>query len=516
MITKWKLTNFRSIKDETVLDLAPLTVFTGANSSGKSSFLKSILLISQTLSHKDSSAPLLLNGRFIKLGDFDGVVNDQSGSNTIRIGWECVPRVDVLHQVNNIMATDGRHYAKSPRAVNCEIIVDQRPEGSTPDVRHDGGFVVSGVTLGPLRVSSASDGSIRMKEEWLDVADRQNIGIALSYDIADEDTAVGKYLIGYIGEYPPDYQVSAVGCILDGFLPSEIVLGERWSDMDGQPVARLSSRPLSHDLADDRQYMIDYFSRSVYYLGPLRANPKRVYARSSHLSAGQIDLKGEHTADILETNRDRIIRYIPSAALSLSEDNHEPIECSLLEALIDWIGYLGIAESIMTVNKGKYGIELGVTMENGVIISDLTQVGVGVSQVLPILVTALLAEPDTTLIFEQPELHLHPKVQSCIADFFLSMTLLGKQCLVETHSEHFINRIRLRIAEAPEASSLRDATSIYFVEKEQGWSSFREIQIDEYGGIQVWPEGFFDEQHNETARILRAASLKSKKDWKDN
>jgi AAA15 family ATPase/GTPase len=62
MLTKWSVENFKSIRDEANLDLAPLTIFAGANSSVKSSFIQSILLIAQSLSDKDGSRPLVLNG----------------------------------------------------------------------------------------------------------------------------------------------------------------------------------------------------------------------------------------------------------------------------------------------------------------------------------------------------------------------------------------------------------------------------------------------------------------------
>lgn len=106
---------------------------------------------------------------------------------------------------------------------------------------------------------------------------------------------------------------------------------------------------------------------------------------------------------------------------------------------------------------------------------DLTHVGVGVSQVLPILVMCLLAEPDTTLIFEQPELHLHPKVQTLLGDFFLSMSPLGKQCVLETHSEYLINRLRFRAA-ASNSYVIANRIKMYFVEKYGDSSSFRPVR----------------------------------------
>ena len=72
MITNWKVSNFKSIRDETELHLAPLTLFAGANSSGKSTFIQSILLVAQTLANKVSSRSVVLNGALTSLGQFDG------------------------------------------------------------------------------------------------------------------------------------------------------------------------------------------------------------------------------------------------------------------------------------------------------------------------------------------------------------------------------------------------------------------------------------------------------------
>jgi predicted ATPase len=145
---------------------------------------------------------------------------------------------------------------------------------------------------------------------------------------------------------------------------------------------------------------------------------------------------------------------------------------------------------------------------------DLTHVGVGVSQVLPIVVSCLLASRDTTLIFEQPELHLHPMVQERLADFFLAMALMGKQCVLETHSEYLINRIRFRAA-AAEGSQMLETIQIYFAEKKQNQSTFRPIVVNEYGAILDWPEGFFDQSQTEAENIIREATRKRKQQQKE-
>ena len=129
------------------------------------------------------------------------------------------------------------------------------------------------------------------------------------------------------------------------------------------------------------------------------------------------------------------------------------------------------------------------------------------SQVLPILVMCLLADPDTTLIFEQPEIHLHPRVQTLLGDFFLSMSLLGKQCILETHSEYLVSRLRFRAA-AAESADIAKRIRMYFVEKQGESSSFRPVVVNEFGAIVDWPEGFFDQSQNEAEATLRAAMNK--------
>ena len=79
----------------------------------------------------------------------------------------------------------------------------------------------------------------------------------------------------------------------------------------------------------------------------------------------------------------------------------------------------------------------------------MTELGVGFSQLAPIILLCLTSKPGTTILLEQPELHLHPKVQQKFADFIIEMTEINKlQIILETHSDHMLNRIRRRIAQA--------------------------------------------------------------------
>jgi predicted ATPase len=123
---------------------------------------------------------------------------------------------------------------------------------------------------------------------------------------------------------------------------------------------------------------------------------------------------------------------------------------------------------------------------------------------------ALLAPRGSLLIFEQPELHLHPKVQARLADFFLSMALSGKQTLAETHSEYLIDRFRLRVALATDLR-VKNMLSVLFSERENGVTNLIPIEISEYGAVLKWPKEFFDQSQSDVARILQAASAKRRR-----
>ncbi len=255
-------------------------------------------------------------------------------------------------------------------------------------------------------------------------------------------------------------------------------------------------------------YARDYFSNKIQYLGPLRDEPKPLYPLESLANTTDVGFKGEHTAAVLDLNRDRYVASIDIRKFS-DEGKFVPQRQHLGQAVANWLEYLGVAVSVVTTDRGKIGHELQVNTAEIDKSHDLTNVGVGVSQVLPIVVMALLADKGSLLIFEQPELHLHPKVQARLGDFFLAMALLGKQSIVETHSEYLVERFRRRIAE-DETDRYRDIVSVYFFEQKKGHTLGRQVEINEYGAVLNWPKDFFDQASEETERIFAAATEKKR------
>lgn len=263
----------------------------------------------------------------------------------------------------------------------------------------------------------------------------------------------------------------------------------------------------------DAEYSLSlYFSRSVKYLGPLRMEPQALYSSLGHMDPNTVGLKGEFTAAVLHKNRDKHIEYISptlvNGSLILSRETK-----LLKHACLEWLSYLGVVEDFHTSDKGKLGYELTVKINKGEKWQDLTHVGVGVSQVLPIVLMFLLSNQDDILIFEQPELHLHPQVQSRLCDLFIAIAKSDRQCIIETHSEYLINRLRLRIAQESD-EGIKDDISMFFINKHNGISAFQKVEINKYGSVIEWPVDFFDQTDREIERILFEASQKKKKEKK--
>lgn len=631
MITKWKAFNFKSVRQETELEFAPMTIFAGANSSGKSTFLQTILLIAQTLAHKVSSRSVVLNGALTRLGQFDDLRSVDSEANQIVIGLTVQPQRDLHSRRTIISRRTPYFYGRSRYAlstISCEIAFEtDEGSGTQKEITQIQPRLfssqLSALTRDPeegdqrffMNIRHATVTDDVSKQKWIGVADTEDPSTrtSLQYDVELDVESLADIHEDLVSAKP-------VGCLIRHFLPDRLSLGIdlvaedarqiiRVISGDNLPVnaprryirdreiivpqpiidfilnlagsidedarrmlkERLQSSPnlfnsemisLEHltealhrlqsrfrreirqqiaesqeliglvnsSIRDDREeeptiigyrlpvalteaawYLDDFFSTSVRYLGPLRDEPKSLYPLSPSSDPSDVGLKGEHTAAVLEMNKNRVVQYIPTSAFLAPEIIPQTVKRTLETAVIDWLRYLGVAEHVESRDKGKFGHELTVSIAGSKRPHDLTHVGVGVSQVLPILVTSLLAEPDTTLIFEQPELHLHPKVQTLLADFFLSMTQIGKQCIVETHSEYLINRIRFRAAAAVKSSPWVDSINMYFVEKDSKGSTFRKVDINEYGAILDWPEGFFDQSQRESEAIIRAASIKRKK-----
>ena len=133
----------------------------------------------------------------------------------------------------------------------------------------------------------------------------------------------------------------------------------------------------------------------------------------------------------------------------------------------------------------------------------LADVGFGVSQILPLLVLLYYVPEGSTVLIEQPEIHLHPAVQSGLADVMLDVAKnRDVQVIVESHSEHLMRRLQRRVAEE-EASS--EDVKLYFVSTKQGVAQASDLELNEWGEIEKWPDKFFGDDVGEIVAITKSA-----------
>jgi len=244
------------------------------------------------------------------------------------------------------------------------------------------------------------------------------------------------------------------------------------------------------------------------YIGPLREEPKRFYLFDD-LRKIDIGIKGEYTALVLTVEQEqKLPKYYRCIYDGKRIKEYELRESDkMLEAINWWLSECMKLPEINSVPDLR-GVINQIKLNSSGVEVYLPDVGFGISQILPILVECLRTKEEETIVLEQPEIHLHPSIQSKLADFLICMAKSGKKLVVETHSEHLINRLCLRIAqeEDGEVKALLNTVFVSFDEQQQS-SVVRPIIINEFGEIENWPVGFFDENDS---RDLMAATLKKR------
>ncbi|RYZ92328.1 MAG: DUF3696 domain-containing protein [Proteobacteria bacterium] len=597
--------------------LSPLTVLSGPNSGGKSTFIQSILLVMQSLGSKIETRPLSLNGNYTKLGKYSDIISRPGQARTFSIDWRISTTSTRSIGISGPSSYSDRYpnQGRLPNVTGLATQLEVDTSGTSAAVAENSTksrvkdiqvqvFVATPegekkLTLHVKRISSQAkveqkhkevlggDGECMYLQEFsysvtLDRTTRKN----MRTDWADGDI-VGCTFKHFIPEHLL-LSMDSRKCIVDVFcpepddynhlrysprrmrslpnlkVPNQIItllrekIGDpalafldirkrdqiaesdevtllnyaaRLSRMSVNSFRRYATESkkaglrdfLSQSLLEDKTLpdraialisldelfrgclsaLREQFTRKIYYLGPLRDEPRAYYPRLSADDPTDVGLKGEFTTAVLDAYGDQSVSYIsPRGGAGI--ENRQIKSAPLRTAVKEWVQFLGIAGNIETLDRERLGYELRI---DGLF--DPTHVGVGLTQVLPILVLCLVSRHDSTIIIEQPELHLHPAVQARLADFILAIVQTGKQCLVETHSEHFLNRLRLRVAES-EGTEISSLLSVYFVEKEGAASKARRVEINSFGAVQDWPKGFFDQSQMDLEKLLLAASRKKK------
>ncbi|MFP1601897.1 AAA family ATPase [Microbacterium sp. 2216-1] len=561
-IQSWSIADFKSLGSAD-LTLAPLTVLAGANSSGKSSLLQSLLLLAQSTNR---GGPLVMNGALVRLGEPRDVVRE--GQSAVELSFE----------------VQMSHSALPPRTPNINVSMSLVPSPDATTLRPSSFEVIDGD--GDLALAATSD---RMKGADLDALNQRLPGFDTSFlrvTVLGGRRAPNRMYVGFLGLTPVllarhidprtienktrqalteaihqdrlAYELSrelaqlvpkadflhqngyisqperSTGVPLSRSFWTKREIGGLSSEHLGELIDAASKKRaeddwavvgpgfgylgvsnrigrrsyhegglieshLSDEYAVDLQYLtsaavaIEEFGTSIRYLGPLREEPRVVQgAWDERVDALPVGIRGELTAEVLTREKDRRI--------SFRDWDDQPRQESLPDAVALWCDYFEMGDKITVLDLGKLG--RGITLRVNGADRDLTRIGVGASQLLPILVACLAVARGSIVLIEQPELHLHPSVQSRLADFF-AFARPDVRFIVETHSEYLITRLRRRIAERRIQPA---SVQVMFAERRSGATVVRTLPLSNGGDFDEWPVGFFDAQETDTRYIVRAVA----------
>lgn len=235
-----------------------------------------------------------------------------------------------------------------------------------------------------------------------------------------------------------------------------------------------SQEILAPEISDFRKLpraLEQQFNR-VYHLGPVRESAVRHYIWGGERPF-DVGIRGERSIAILLASGDEMINIVG-----------------------EWLSKMRQSKSfhVRKIIGSTYQVELTpIGSDHPVLLSDM---GFGVSQVLPVLVACYAVPEGATLLIEQPEMHLHASAQSVLADMFIEVMKERKvQLIIESHSEHLLARLQRRMAEKPsdENSYKLDVhdTAFYFCQLRDGESHITPLEMDEYGEIKNYPDDFF-------------------------
>ena len=442
MLNRLKLEKFKAWR-KADLKFGKVTGFFGTNSSGKSSLLQLLLLLKQTKDATDRGLVLHFggSGEYVNLGTFSDVVHRHNKEESMSwlLDWTLRGNLEIEDPLDSRASPlfEGNRLKSM-----CEV-----------------GWKSNRLSLLNLAyVFDDVEFALRQKSPGVD-------RFELVTDCHEFEFIKSRQ--GYLS-----------GGIKTHLFPSRIRRNYRNAEFLG-------------DFEQEYEDLMD----SIYYLGPLREHPRRVYHWYGSRPDG-VGQRGEYTIEaILAATARKETRSIETRR------NWIPFQAMIAR----WLNELGLIREFrikeIAANTNQY--QAMVKVSSSSVPTALTDVGFGISQILPALVLLYYVREGSVVLMEQPEIHLHPAVQSGLADVILHVAeTRNVQVIVESHSEHLLRRMQRRVAE--EEVSFEDV-KLYFVSSKRGEARASDLMLNKWGEIENWPKHFFGDEMGEIAAVAKSS-----------
>lgn len=505
----FRLKGIKSFIDSKDIELKPITIFVGENSSGKSSLLRFNSVIAQTFK-EEVFTPLLLFGKMIDYGSYDEVRNSNNTNEEIyfEINFGDLEKTEIrmLSRYRYDLAEKAQSFLNKELRIEVTLYCEQKIKLKklTTYIGDEKILEITKTKSDKYKIES------KLKNENLlghgNVIESEckiRFYKFLPWELEGlEDMEISKlhkkYLNVLNSEHREEHQF--IRFIYDARL-RELKLENDYLKMYNEYLKireHVGSLKLIIDACRER--LINY-SEKLNYIGPFRSKPERNY-REYESTYDTVGVNGENTYQILKQNF----------------DNKDQIVSKWLKDI------LGVGLNIDEI-QGSNLYKIMIEDQQGTK-TNLIDTGYGISQILPILTEVLSGKRDIsnprridlrrglirrnkkTLIIEQPELHLHPAAQSKLAELFLHFIKKGHNLILETHSEHLIKKFQILVAKDNEFSN--NDIAIYYVHKDRGeGAKVERLLLDENGRfLNEWPTGFFDQGYKLASELLRTISSK--------
>ncbi len=253
---------------------------------------------------------------------------------------------------------------------------------------------------------------------------------------------------------------------------------------------------------NDLSLAVEEFASRIYYLGPLRVRADREYLWSGSAPEG-VGRRGETAIQAILAN------VLERAAAKKADKEEIP---DLVLSAEKWLNKMNLATSFNVKRiKGTRQYKVVLQVPDYKYEANVSDVGVGVSQVLPVVILSHFAPEGSIIVLEQPELHLHPSVQALLADMFFELaTRRNIQFIVETHSEYLLTRLQRRLAERTDGEITENDVKLNVCKRTETKTIVEPLKLDQYGRIENWPPNFFGDTVSDREAIMKAYIKKKK------